>query len=287
MGRESRGACGAGAKIALCVLLTACSEDASVPASWPRTPPSATEEADSILASDLERFEPGRSRRDILTDLGGRAGEVRVARCGESEWCTIGYEIAIDAVVDPTEGFPFDALFIDGDFVALIDTPSEDFGPNSLDDCAWFTRMRESCALDRAELVERTRDFADRVGHVDWGLTAVSIVLSPLFLATAPDGPTDEDIRRNAELRAQFDATRLTLGMTEAEVSAALRAEPLERGRTIGGTFAVYGSRELSSVRSEFRHTNIVVLFHDDRATALSTIGDVDPWLARFAGVVK
>jgi hypothetical protein len=88
--------------------------------------------------------------------------------------------------------------------------------------------------------------------------------------------PSEKDYLRNAELRDQFNAARLNIGMTESEVQAALKAKPLESGKVEAGDYRIYGSNEsvgdISSISGTFRHfSNILVVFREGKAVAISS----------------
>ncbi|MBI5434092.1 MAG: hypothetical protein HZA52_14765 [Planctomycetes bacterium] len=240
-----------------------------------------------MTVAELDCFRPGRARREIQAELGSRVGRAWLVDCGDRQLGTLGFELISVGESDRRSGFCFDALFVDDEFVRLVERPYDEPGPATVDDCAWLARALERPSLGAVELEERARSLAERVEHVDWGLTAVYVVLSPFLADRTVRSPSADDFARNAALREQFDAARLDLGMTEAEVEATLRAAPLDRGTTIGGAFCLYGSRDRLPLDDAVRHRNVVVVYRDGRACVVESIGDVDAWLRSVAGVTR
>jgi hypothetical protein len=78
-----------------------------------------------------------------------------------------------------------------------------------------------------------------------------------------------EDFRRNAELRDQFNASRLRIGMTERDVESVLHANPVESGKVEAHSFAIYGSNESFAISHTLHFSNILVLFRDGKASGI------------------
>jgi hypothetical protein len=86
--------------------------------------------------------------------------------------------------------------------------------------------------------------------------------------------------KENAQLRDQFNAARLKIGMTKAEVSAKLKDKPLESGVLESGAFEIYGSTKPACAASSRAYHNILVLYRDDRLAGIYS-GESAPDLNR------
>jgi hypothetical protein len=83
----------------------------------------------------------------------------------------------------------------------------------------------------------------------------------------------------------QFNAARLNIGMTEAEVQATLKAKPLESGKVEAGNYSVYGSYEAFNVSDWLCYSpffNILVVYRDGKAIAISSIQSGYDWRQRL-----
>ena len=115
--------------------------------------------------------------------------------------------------------------------------------------------------------------------QVDPGLTAAYLLMRTIGLAPGPGPPPSEkDYLRNAELRDQFNAARLNIGMTEVEVEAVVKAKPLESGKVEAGLYRIYGSNESINVEFWLRAPHILVVFREGKATAISSIPGGHGW---------
>jgi hypothetical protein len=100
--------------------------------------------------------------------------------------------------------------------------------------------------------------------HYDPFLTA----FAEAHLQVRPAAITARE-ERNASLRDQFNAARLKLGMTRAEVAAVLRARPLDSGKVETGAFEIYGATVSLGIWSPLHYHNIVALYRGDRLTGI------------------
>jgi hypothetical protein len=99
--------------------------------------------------------------------------------------------------------------------------------------------------------------------QTDLGLTAAWIVLGQgIQAARAPQ------LKKNAELRDQFNAARLKIGMTDPEVEATLKAKPIDSGEVEAGSFKIYGSTERFDIAYD-HYSNIFVLLKEGRVIGI------------------
>ena len=141
----------------------------------------------------------------------------------------------------------------------------------------------KSNAVSLDELSKGLKSIKAPPEHIDPGLTAAYLGFKASGLAPSPP-PAEKDpekLRKNIALRDQFNAARLNIGMTEAEVEAMLKAKPLESGKVAAGNYSIYGSGVWFGV-SDWRcfslYLNILVVFRDGKAIAISSIKSGPDW---------
>lgn len=135
--------------------------------------------------------------------------------------------------------------------------------PIKIGDFRWLIRYLESESVNIGDVQEEIRARPAAPSHIDWGLTIVCLLLSP-FMPRA----SRRDYKRNAELRDQFNAARLRIGMTESEVESVLRAKPLESGEVEAGSYRIYGSNESFNINLISLHfRNILVVFRGGKVS--------------------
>jgi hypothetical protein len=78
-----------------------------------------------------------------------------------------------------------------------------------------------------------------------------------------------QDYKRNAELRDQFNASRLSIGMTKSKVESVLRAKPIALANRGDTTFELFGSRESFNIVGSLHFSNILVVLRDGKVTGL------------------
>jgi hypothetical protein len=244
-----------------------------------------------IRFDDLDEFRPGQAKNEILKDLRWRAGYVTAAKCDGKSITAIDYDVYADG---PGKGRSegVHALFVNDKFEKFIRWQIPDFDgtawspPRSRrigDDCGWLTRAIRSKAVGVDELRKAVKSKKAPPEHIDPGLTAVYLGFRALGLAPGPPPPEKdpEKLRKNIALRDQFNAARLSIGMTESEVEATLKAKPLESGKVEAGNYSIYGTNESFVVNdwlwfSPF--SNILVVFRDGKAIAITSIRAMYEW---------
>ena len=236
-----------------------------------------------LTAADLRTFQVGRPRSAILADLQWRSGSVSAGEIQGKRVFAITYVFIGDA---STKGpvVTFEALFLDNKFVKFVQdkggwTPQGEF---KLGNPIGLRHSMELNAVSGKEL-EHQWKVGPAPKQTDPGLTAAWLLLRPALQANpATRLPTEKDYKRNAELRRQFNAAHLDLGMSEAKVTSMLKAKPLEVGKADAGTYAFYGSKEFFNVSPFLRFQNILVVFHDGKAISIENCGATDDWRERL-----
>jgi len=217
---------------------------------------------------------------------------VEMIVCEGKAVCAITYHLDPDGPEGKLIGVAVHAIFVDDKFIKFIPwgTTPEDvpcfFGRSRAGPMKVGDRVRLMRALEAAPVaIEDLRREATSTFAVpeqsDWGLTAAMLVLSPVLAvlaAQAPKAPTDDDHLRNAALRDQFNAARLDIGMTQAEVEAVLEAKPLEAGNVDAGSYKIYGSDKSFNVDFWLHYSNVLVVFREGRVTVVNSIDARAGW---------
>jgi len=134
----------------------------------------------------------------------------------------------------------------------------------AIGDFSWLIEALDAPEVSVADLQKIDPKPPPAREHVDPGLTVVFLALSPARWAR-----DQHDLAKNARLRDQFNAARLKLGMTEAEVESLFRAKPLEAGKSAAGLFKVYGSDESNNRLPGLHYSNILAVFVDGKLTGV------------------
>jgi hypothetical protein len=226
-------------------------------------------------ARDLEKFRAGRSKAEILNEIQWR-GEFEFAgmRNGESV-SAIAYKLFSNGPDGDGEGGEVvEAVFVGGKFVKFVksaplpaDATEEyevDGGgkatrpkPIKVGDLRWYVPMVEAQPVNVADLEREVKANPPTPSHVDYG---------PLIPVAS-----EEDLKRNAALREQFNASRLEIGMNEADVEAAFKAKPILSGTAAAGRIRIYGSTESFDTMAQFHFSNVLVLYEDGKVAAVHT----------------
>ncbi len=249
-----------------------------------------------LTAGDLDKFQPGRAMDELLDDVQWRGHLYMTAKPrGQSvSWLT--YELLSG---DPNEenGVWVGAIFVDGKFVKFVNQPprlpeDEEVAvtsrgqpwrrpkPLKAGDTRFLVRAMDSEAVSIADLKQEVESKGPPPKQrVDPGLTAAFLVLKAMGAVPGPSPPaTDQDFERNAALRDQFNAARLRVGMTEAEVEAVLHDQPLEAGEVDAGHYQIYGSYEAFNIKMWLHFSNILVIFREGKAIAISNVSAGNDW---------
>jgi hypothetical protein len=228
-----------------------------------------------LYPEDFAKFQPGRSIDEILSDTqwGGNFG-MACYHDGKS-LCAIYYGLTVK---DPAKNAERDinsvrktviAIFEDNRFVRFVrPLPADGAKPTTLEEYdRWLVRQSRSDAVNIEKVQEEVWAEPKQPSHIDPGLTVVFGALSP-FLPHA----TEDDYRRNAVLRYQFNGSRIRLGMTSSDVESVVREKPIESGDIKAGSYSIYGSNESFNI-AWLHISKLLVLYRDGKVVGAYSTG--------------
>ncbi len=244
-----------------------------------------------LAVADLDKFQPGRSRRDVLNDLHWRAGSVEMADCKGRAICAITYNLLLDGGGNEESPIWLHAIFVNNKFVKFIhwlsDTEEVPYGKTTasrprrlrVGDCHWLSRTVEAKPVSIEDLRREAKTTSMPPKHTDYGLTIAWLLLRPAFRNdTVKKPPSVDDYKRNAALRDQFNAARLDIGMTELQVESIFKTKPLEQGKVGAGLYKFYGSNESFNIDGWLHFSNVLVVFREGKATVVQSIRAGQEW---------
>lgn len=246
---------------------------------------------DYLDASDLEKFRPGRSKNDILKDVQWRGNFLMACMNKGKNVCAIAYKLLFDGP-SSDRGKVVWAIFVDDKFVKFVPWQKGDMEevpyegtmrsrpkPIKVGDCyGWLIRAVESAPVNIADLEKEVKSLAPPPSQIDPGLTAAWLILRAM--GATPTPATEDDYKKNAELRDQFNAARLKIGMTEAEVESVLKAKPLESGKVEVGSYKIYGSNESFNIDNDYslHFWNVLVVFREGKVSVIYSFPARTDW---------
>ncbi len=249
-----------------------------------------------LAAGELDKFQPGRAMDELLEDVQWRGRLYMTAEHRGQSVSWVTYEVLSG---DPNEenGVWVEAIFVDGKFVKFVNRPprlpeDEEVAvtsrgkpwrrpkPLKAGDTRFLVRALDSDAVSITDLKEEVESKGPPPKQrVDPGLTAAFLVLKAMGAVPGPSPPaTDQDFERNAALRDQFNAARLRVGMTEAQVEAVLKAEPMESGKVEAGIYRIYGSNESFNIQVWLHFSNVLVIYREGKAIAIGSVSAGNDW---------
>lgn len=254
-----------------------------------------------LLADDLDKFQPGRTKTGILEEVEWR-GELYMAAEYKGEVVSaIIYELLSDGPND-RGGIWVWATFVDDKFLKFVKPPpsvpgdSEVVGhskngtpitrpkPLNAGDTRFLIRGRGSEGVSVQDLKRELKSLTARPQQVDQGLTAAYLLLRTTGAVPGPDAPASQkDYQRNAALRDQFNALRLNVGMSQSAVEGALKAKPLESGKVEAGLYSIYGSNESFNMMPWLHFSNILVIFRHGKAIVICNVPAGPDWRRELA----
>jgi len=254
---------------------------------------------DFLGPGDVEKFVLGRARTEILKDVQWRGNFLMAGEYKGGSVCAISYKLFSEGT-EKGGGEVLIAIFVDKKFVKfvkwfsgeriLVDvagTPTSRPKPIQIGEIKWLIQAVESEAVNLAELEKEVKARPETPSQIDPGLTIAFLLLR----ATALRGSkifavaSEEDYKRNAELRDQYNASRLQIGMTQSEVEAVLKAKPIESGEVEAGSFIIYGSNESFRIDSALHFSNILVLFRKGKANVIDSAVPGEGWRRKLKEV--
>ncbi|MGO8751434.1 MAG: hypothetical protein ACLQNE_36265 [Thermoguttaceae bacterium] len=239
----------------------------------------------------LTTFAEDGRRATFSRNFVGGGGSVIAAECEGKSITAINYTVLADKPESRrSESLP--AMFVGDRFEKFIRWEVVDYhGTRSSrprrmkvgDYCGWLTRAMNSEGVSIEDYKKEVKSITAPSEHIDPGLTAAYLLLRAMGTVPGPGAPASEkDYLRNAALRDQFNAVRLSIGMSESEVEAVLRAKPLESGKVEAGLYRIYGSNESFDASMFIHFSNILVVFAKGKATAISSIPAGYDWRRRL-----
>ena len=246
--------------------------------------------------ADLAAFRRGRAKRDVLEQIGWRAGPLWMARCDGKSVCVILYEVLPDKA-DDRGGVAFLAVFSAGKFLKFIDwlprheprVPGDDSDRDGLAnrqwlcDRRWFRRVLKAPSLTVEDIREKVASFQPPPKHTDYGLTLAWLLFGEKVRRS---GSTAEDYQRNAVVREQLNAAKLDIGMTQNEIERILRAKAIHSERVECGRLTTFGSKESLRVPRNVHYRNVLVLFKEGKADLIVTVPGGDWYFENQKGAI-
>lgn len=242
------------------------------------------ENADSLHVLDetqVKLFTPGRDRNEILQNIGGRGNFEMATELDGQDVCAISYGLFGGPHSQDARATSIWAIFVDGKFVKFVDWPAWSEEQISVGDFNALRRAWQGEEIHYDQLAKHPSGLIRGSPSVDPGLVAAFL---PVAKSLANRQRIDQE--RNAELRAQFHPSRLSAGMTVAEVEDVFDSEPLEQGHVDAGDYRIYGSTENLDLLPDLHYCNVLTLFKDDKLAGIYS-GDTVPggplWRADLA----
>lgn len=241
-----------------------------------------------LSVSGAKEFREGRPKIDILADINWVGNFQMAGPRNDGSACVISYDLFSKGVGSEGGEVVF-AVFVNDRFVEFVKWyPAEmdhvPYGkttrsvpkPIDIGDVRWLNRAVEAKAVRIAELEKEFTARPPVPDQIDPGLTIAYLLLRATGKAPGPDDLGD--YKTNAQLRNQFNAARLAIGMSEVEVEEVFKAKPLETFQVEAGSVSIYGSGEQVDVDFVIAYSNVLVLFKQGKASAIYAIEGGPDW---------
>jgi hypothetical protein len=243
---------------------------------------------DRLDLTEMQSFRPGRSKAEILKEIHWVGNFEMATEDHGKTLAAMSFNVCVE---DQVFGDFLWAIFVDDKFVKFVDSPAKSTPVGEGKDLKFIDspvkikfpipvgsfepllRIAGQNPISVKKFKQELEAYAeeDRKRHPDPFLTALAEKIGPQLVAT--NKPLEE---KNTRLRDQFNAAKLKLGMTKAEVAAMLKSEPLDTGKLEAGSFEVYGSTDFAPFIEALHYHNIFALYHGDRLIGIYS-GDVAP----------
>lgn len=222
-----------------------------------------------LNAGDLAVFQKGRAMRDVLRDVQWRGALVGACEDAGRSVFAIHYELLREGDA-AGYGIVCDAIFVDERFtrfvrtedpielgIAVRDPAGVRFSipkRRRLDDCRWLVRHANKEQIGIDDILKQPSAVVEE--HQHWNMEFETLRACE---------------KRNVQLRDQFNAARLSIGMRPADVRATFRATPLDSGTSDSGAYEIYGSNEFLNIREPplNGYSNVLVLYRDGKASVI------------------
>jgi hypothetical protein len=225
--------------------------------------------SDFLGVADFKEFQSGRSEDKILKAVQWRGNFIEAAEYKGRCVSEIAFGLSRKDALKPEDvaHTPFDeeesvlAIFADDKFEKFVLNPTNgDSRRIKIGDSSWLIPAVEGKPINISDIAAEIKKRPAVPSHIDPGLTVVSFLLSPFIR-----GASEKDYKENAALRDQYNAARLRIGMSVAEVEAVLKAKPIESGDVEAGAFKIYGSAKSFDIRPPLRYSDILVVFREGK----------------------
>jgi hypothetical protein len=196
---------------------------------------------DLLSVREFEKFRAGDEMSTILKDLCWRGNLVEAAdRDGKRI-----YLISFRLFTDNAKGLSGEsalAVFVNERFEKFVSDPP---GPTPKRAVGEFPLISHAMRSEAVTLAQFVKKADSRSTQVDPGLTFTWLLLSPLVKAgqLARTAELKEQYAKNTQLRDQYNASRLKIGMNQEDVQRLFKAKPFEIGTANGLAFEFYGSQ--------------------------------------------
>jgi hypothetical protein len=237
--------------------------------------------------NDIKAFRPGRSKADILNDVQWRGNfEEATAYKGKSI-SAISYALASESPENEGPDVLW-AIFINDNFEKFVQWPKGETEvidykgtpwsrpkPSKVGDFGRLIRAADSPPVNIPDIEQKAKATPSTPSQVDLGLTIAWLLLRPAG-GSATEVASEDDYKKNAKLRDQFNASRLKIGMTESEVESILKAKPIESAEVGANSVEIYGSTQSFNIVSSLHFSNILVVFREGKLIGIYS-GEATP----------
>ena len=212
---------------------------------------------------DFKKFIPGRSRDEILKDVQWRGNFEMATEYHGDEVSAISFGLFGGVFGSDSRGTILWAIFVGDKFQKFVKWPERNEKPEKLSEFSVLLRAVEGEPVSISDL-EKQEVKPAAPSKIDPGLTVAFLLFKP-----ALDFAMKRNLKKNAKLRDQYNASRLKLGMTEKEVESVLKAKPIESGEFHAGTWKIYGSTEMLDIINYLHYSNILILFKSGKISGI------------------
>lgn len=233
------------------------------------TPPPVDAAADSasdeLNVDELDLFRPGRPMDEILRELRWRGNFEMAAEVDGKPVAAVSFTVRPVRRTEVGEGVW--AVFVADRFEKFVKPEPRDH-KHSIP-IGTFPPLRAASGAPPVAVAAIKQSVSglegERPAPFDAGALAVATVLDLKYGAGLRQSALE-----NGRLRGQFNAARLRLGMTRAEVAAALKSRPLEAGPLEAGSYEIYNDVSRYFQNPPLLHYNgVLALYAGDRLTGI------------------
>ncbi|WP_231742831.1 hypothetical protein [Polystyrenella longa] len=235
-----------------------------------------------LVEKDFKHFQAGRPKREILEDVQWRGDFIISTEHDEEAVAIISYGLCRESLLttEVVENTPHEieeslwAIFVADRFVKFILPPKGDGKQQEVNDFSWYLQSLKFEPVELAAMQKEVMSRPETPSQTDPGLTAAFLILKG-----AGAVPHQANYEKNRELRNQFNAARLEIGMNMAEVESIFGQEkPLKSGELESGPFRIYGSNESFNTIYPLHFSNILVLYQQGKVSGVYSLNPGADW---------